>query len=39
MESQSLKTAVSPLFSAVQKQKSQQLHFCKSLTLRAETEI
>ena len=39
MESQRLKKPLSALFFTVQKQKSQQSHFCKLLVFRAETEI
>ena len=39
MESQRLKNPLSALFFTVQKQKSQQSHFCNLLVFRAETEI
>ena len=39
MGNYSLKKPLSALFFTVQKQKSQQSHFCNLLVFRAETEI
>ena len=39
MGNYSLEKPLSTLFFTVQKQKSQQLHYCKLLVFRAETEI
>ncbi|MBD9349802.1 MAG: hypothetical protein EGR50_00590 [Alistipes communis] len=39
MGNYSLEKPLSALFFTIQKQKSQQSHFCKLLVFRAETEI